>query len=207
MKLLDVKEIVFEDGSKSAPLHSGLDGDILLGNFNSTKVAVKRFAIRNSTSISRFNKESTFLEIETLRNVLRPLGIVRQAPHYWIVFPYFPMGDLGKVSREDSRLSPALRILLCIDLCDALLSVHELGFVFRDLKTANILVDHNFHAKLTDFGSVQSVSKGLEVDTNEVGPSGGFHKRRFSPVYFSKSLIYILLCRADGGYNVVVCCA
>ncbi|KAH9259234.1 hypothetical protein BASA81_002277 [Batrachochytrium salamandrivorans] len=159
-------------------LHSGLDGDVQVGEFASQSVAVKRFSIRNSTSVSRFDKERQLLEIASLRNIVKPVGVVRSAPHYWLVLPLFALGDLGHVSRENaSRLSSKLKLLLCIDFCDALLSVNELGYCFRDFKSGNVLVDAEYRAKLTDFGSVLSVEKGIAREENDMGPSGGFHKR------------------------------
>lgn len=166
-------------------LHSGLDGDVQVAELTITDksnaapilVAVKRFAIRNSTSVSRFNKESAFLEIATLRNIVRPLGVVNTPPHYWLVFPLFTRGDLSVVSRNDKRLSLQVKMLMCADMCNALLSVNELGYCFRDFKSANVLVDSQYRAKLTDFGSVQSVERGIVREDNEMGPSGGFHKR------------------------------
>lgn len=37
--------------------------------------------------------------------------------------------------------------------------LHNAGIIFRDLKSENILLDHNFHIKLTDFG----LSKWLKI--------------------------------------------
>jgi protein phosphatase 1K len=66
---------------------------------------------------------------------------------------------------------------LCLDAAVALESVHSAGLVFRDFKSANVLVDEAYCARLTDFGSVQDLAKGIEKEENEMGPTGGFHKR------------------------------
>jgi serine/threonine protein kinase len=170
-------------------LHSGMDGTVSIAklNYNNVttpssllSVAVKRFAIRNSHSISRFEREALILELQTLRNCVRPIAIVRTPPHYWLVLPYFSKGDLGKVSKQDERISLPLALCICLDAANALASVHSSGFVFRDFKSANLLVGDDYKAYLTDFGSVQSLEKGIEKEENEMGPTGGFHKRKFS---------------------------
>ena len=38
------------------------------------------------------------------------------------------------------------------ELTMAVESVHQMGFIHRDIKPDNILLDHNGHIKLTDFG-------------------------------------------------------
>lgn len=161
----------------SRVLHRGEDGTVELGYLDGAPVAIKRFAIRNSQSIGRFEKEAKMLEIPSLQNAVKPIGIVRQAPHYWIVLPYFEHGDLAKFGQENS-FSLTLALCLCIDASTAVESVHNAGLVFRDLKSANLLVDGNLGARLCDFGSVQVLSKGIETRENTMGPSGGFHKRK-----------------------------
>ena len=176
MRKIDPTTIELETGRPA--LHAGLDGTVALGKFEGSDVAIKRFAIRNSQSVVRFEKESKVLEIESLRKIVRPIGIVRTPPHYWLVLPYFPLGDLAKFSMDNNRISLSLALCLCLDTAEALLSVHEAGLVFRDFKSGNVLIDAQFRARLTDFGSVQDLVKGIEKEQNEMGPSGGFHKRK-----------------------------
>ena len=175
-RLINPIEIELDLAGKA--LHNGWEGTVVKGKFAEHDVAVKRFAIRSAHSVSRFDKEALILELDSLKNIVRPLGIVRSAPHYWLVLSYFAKGDLGKFSRSETRITLPLALLLCLDAAEALASVHEAGLVFRDFKSANILINDEFRAQLTDFGSIQDAKKGIEKDENEMGPTGGFHKRK-----------------------------
>lgn len=175
MRLIDANLVELD--LQRPPLHSGLDGTVVVGRFENEQVAVKRFAIRNSQSVIRFEKEAKVLEIETLRKIVRPVGVVRTPPHYWLILPYCENGDLGKFSAREARITLGLALAICRDAADALLSVHEQLLVFRDFKSANVLIDAKYNARLTDFGSVQDLKRGIEKEENEMGPSGGFHKR------------------------------
>jgi serine/threonine protein kinase len=49
------------------------------------------------------------------------------------------------------------------EVCAALLSVHELGLAFNDLKPENVLVTEVGHVKLADFGACRAVTSGGEA--------------------------------------------
>lgn len=76
-----------------------------------------------------------------------------QDRHYcYLAMEYCPGGDLrhllsalGYLEEDESRLYMAEMIL-------AVFSLHSLGYIHRDLKPDNFLVDSKGHLKLTDFG-------------------------------------------------------
>ena len=77
-----------------------------------------------------------------------------------MIMNYLPGGDLcihlereGKFSLERARLYTAELVL-------GLGYLHELGIIYRDLKTENILLDGHGHVCITDFGLSKSVEAG-----------------------------------------------
>ncbi|XP_073948348.1 uncharacterized protein [Choristoneura fumiferana] len=70
-------------------------------------------------------------------------------------------GDLaGLVGRRHHPLSERAAAFYVASVAHALKALHQLGFVHRDLKPHNILLDRCGHVKLADFGSVARLSSG-----------------------------------------------
>jgi len=77
-------------------------------------------------------------------------------PHIYLVMERVDGPDLGQRLRSGA-LTPMQVTYLGLDLCDALLYVHERGWLHRDIKPANVLLserlsDRRLRGKLSDFG-------------------------------------------------------
>lgn len=70
---------------------------------------------------------------------------------------YLPGGDLmGLLMKEDIFPEMATKFYVA-ELVQAVASVHALGYIHRDLKPDNVLLDWNGHIKLTDLGLCKKV--------------------------------------------------
>ena len=70
----------------------------------------------------------------------------------YFVMDYVPGGDLmGQLIRKEI-LDEHLAQFYIAELVLAIESVHRMGFIHRDIKPDNILIDKDGHIKLTDFG-------------------------------------------------------
>jgi hypothetical protein len=79
-----------------------------------------------------------------------------EQPHIYLVMERIEGPDLGQALRSGA-LTPLQIAYLGLDLCDALLYVHERGWLHRDIKPANVLLsgrasERRLRGKLSDFG-------------------------------------------------------
>lgn len=70
----------------------------------------------------------------------------------YLVMDYIPGGDLMSLLIKFEIFPEDLARFYIAELVLAIESVHNMGFVHRDIKPDNVLIDHDGHIKLTDFG-------------------------------------------------------
>ncbi|MEQ2187092.1 hypothetical protein GOODEAATRI_000999 [Goodea atripinnis] len=70
----------------------------------------------------------------------------------YFVMEYIPGGDMMSLLIRLSIFKEELAQFYIAELTCALESVHKMGFIHRDIKPDNILIDRDGHIKLTDFG-------------------------------------------------------
>lgn len=70
----------------------------------------------------------------------------------YFVMDYIPGGDLMSLLIKLGIFEEQLARFYIAELTLAVESVHKMGFIHRDIKPDNILIDRDGHIKLTDFG-------------------------------------------------------
>lgn len=70
----------------------------------------------------------------------------------YFVMDYIPGGDLMSLLIKMGIFEESLARFYIGELTCAVESVHRMGFIHRDIKPDNILIDRDGHIKLTDFG-------------------------------------------------------
>lgn len=70
----------------------------------------------------------------------------------YFVMDYIPGGDLMSLLIKLDIFEEPLARFYIAELTCAVESVHKMGFIHRDIKPDNILIDRDGHIKLTDFG-------------------------------------------------------
>ncbi|CAO3667606.1 unnamed protein product [Rhizopus microsporus] len=126
-------------------------------------------------------KKSEMLKKDQLAHVRAERDVLAEADSPWVVQLYFsfqdaqylylimeflPGGDLmTMLIKYDTFSEPVTRFYIA-EIVLALEAIHNLGFIHRDVKPDNILIDKDGHIKLSDFGL-----------------STGFHKTHDSQYY------------------------
>lgn len=72
----------------------------------------------------------------------------------YLIMDYYPGGDLlTLISKYDDLLPENMSRFYAAEIISAISVLHDMGYIHRDIKPDNILLDKDGHAKLADFGS------------------------------------------------------
>ncbi|XP_076902772.1 LEAF RUST 10 DISEASE-RESISTANCE LOCUS RECEPTOR-LIKE PROTEIN KINASE-like 1.1 [Bidens hawaiensis] len=142
------------------------------------EVAVKKLHEHNYNRVRQFKNE-----VEILTNLRHPNLVVlygctsRQSHELLLVYEYVPNGTVaghlhGKQAAQNLLTWP-IRMNIAIETASALVYLHASEILHRDVKSTNILLDHNFSVKVADFGLSRLISNNVtHVSTALQGTPG-----------------------------------
>ncbi|XP_012314493.1 interleukin-1 receptor-associated kinase 4 isoform X3 [Aotus nancymaae] len=141
-------------------------GVVYKGYVNNTTVAVKKLAavvdITTEELKQQFDQEIKVMAKCQHENLVELLGFSSDGDDLCLVYVYMPNGSLlDRLSCLDGTppLSWHLRCKIAQDAANGINFLHENHHIHRDIKSANILLDEAFTAKISDFGLARASEK------------------------------------------------
>ncbi len=143
------------------------------------QVALKQIGLMpgaDSTDLARAEREARLSAQLHHPHVVAVFDVVidPETSGHWLVMEYVEGTTLAQLVRSRGPLSPDDAAPLLWQTADALLAAHAAGIVHRDVKPANILIDTNRRAKLTDFGIARIAADPALTQTGMVTGSPAY---------------------------------
>lgn len=143
---------------------SGQFSVVYLGKYFGDFVAIKKQTRVGSTIEQYLLRELAVLKHVQHRNLMGYIGAWNEVNDnsdglcaVYIVTEYCRGGDLLNVLLSNSQLGWNFRIKIATEASSALKHLTDRNIIHRDIKSSNVLLDHNWTCKITDFGMAREV--------------------------------------------------
>ncbi|XWS77371.1 hypothetical protein CRYUN_Cryun01aG0255600 [Craigia yunnanensis] len=137
-------------------LGKGSHGSVYKAVLRGRHVAIKKPSSRNQETNQEADNEIEILSKIQSSRLVNLLGFTNGAKDRLLVIEFMSNGTLYDVLHSNSSrpLNWGRRIRLSLQIAKALETLHSQKppIIHRDVKSANVLIDRNFNARLGDFG-------------------------------------------------------
>ncbi|XP_071717899.1 uncharacterized protein [Rutidosis leptorrhynchoides] len=154
-------------------------------------IVAKLLDVKGGQGEKQFQNELQILFKYKHNNIIGLVGYCDEKNVKIIVYEYASRGSLDRYL-NDTRLNWMTRLNICIDVATALDLLHrgvekQATVIHRDIKTANILLNHDWRAKLADFGLslISSIDKETDYVIERACGTPGY----LDPLYFKTGFL------------------
>lgn len=153
----DEWEVQLSDLTFGPRIGRGAYGEVFRGYYRETEVAIKVFLEQDVSEkvLQAFKKEVAILKKLRHPNILQFMGACTQPQHLCIISEYEPNGSLFKfLHRSNIPMTQEAKVRVALDTAIGMNYLHTSTppIIHGDLKSANLLLNHDFHVKVCDFG-------------------------------------------------------
>ncbi|KAL8218379.1 hypothetical protein R6Q57_021752 [Mikania cordata] len=157
-------------------------GSVYKGRLESGKVvAIKQLNLNGVQGNQEFIVEVLMLSLLRHSNLVTLIGYCTDGDQRLLVYEYMPLGSLENhlfdLDPDQEPLDWRTRLKIAVGAARGLEYLHckaNPPVIYRDLKSSNILLDHDFKSKLSDFGLAKlgPVGDNTHVSTRVMGTYG-----------------------------------
>uniref|UniRef100_A0A3P8RY31 Citron Rho-interacting kinase n=1 Tax=Amphiprion percula TaxID=161767 RepID=A0A3P8RY31_AMPPE len=133
---------------------------------------MSKTVLRTQENVIFHEEERKILSLNSSPWIPQLLYAFQDKDNVYLAMEYLPGGDLmSLLNRYEDQFDESMAQFYLAELVEAIHAVHQLGYVHRDVKPENILIDRTGHIKLADFGSAArlTTNKTVAAPTVPVG--------------------------------------
>eukprot|EP00475_Leptophrys_vorax_P045041 TRINITY_DN9241_c0_g1_i1.p1 TRINITY_DN9241_c0_g1~~TRINITY_DN9241_c0_g1_i1.p1 ORF type:complete len:548 (-),score=153.60 TRINITY_DN9241_c0_g1_i1:97-1740(-) len=166
----DLEKVTVEDFDLIRTVGRGSFAKVLLVRKRDTQKVYAMKILKKEVLIARNQVEHTASERKFVGIAKHPfiidLKFAFESPSkLYMVTEFYPGGELFFHLKTKRRFTEAEARFIIAELVLALEYIHSLGFVYRDGKPENIMLDRTGHIGLTDFGLSKEIGVGGHTST------------------------------------------
>ncbi|AES97207.1 putative protein kinase RLK-Pelle-CrRLK1L-1 family [Medicago truncatula] len=187
-------KVATNDFNEALLIGTGGFGTVYKGSFDdgASFVAIKRADLMSEQGVIEFETEIHLLSRVRHNNLVSLLGYCNEDDEMILVYDFMSNGSLydhlhsKQKDQHQPHLSWIQRLEICIGVARGLHYLHtgtKHRIIHRDIKTTNILLDHNWIAKISDFGL--SKESYTSLGTTVVKGSTGY----LDPEYYQRCML------------------
>ena len=140
------------------------------GRIVALKVLKKEYN-NNAEFLRRFEREAQAVLTLSHENIVRSYSVGEDQGYHYIVMEYVSGSTLKSLIQKEGMLPVKQAVDIACQLLGALEHAHENGFIHRDVKPQNVLINTKGMAKLADFGIAREADASTMTfaGTNVIG--------------------------------------
>ncbi|OEL22731.1 L-type lectin-domain containing receptor kinase IV.2 [Dichanthelium oligosanthes] len=143
------------------------------------EIAVKKVSHDSRQGVREFVAEVVSIGRIRHRNLVQLLGYCRRKGELLLVYDYMANGSLDRYLHDQQlpSLSWNERYRIIKGVAASLLYLHEdceQVVIHRDIKSSNVLLDHEMNSKLSDFGLAKLYDHGTDPQSTHIAGTVGF---------------------------------
>ncbi|KAL2941574.1 Wall-associated receptor kinase-like 1 [Bienertia sinuspersici] len=190
--LLLQKQMTYNDGAMEiTKVFTVTELEVATDNFTENRILRPRrprysvIAVKKSKKIDESQLEPFINEVVILsqinhRNVVKLLGCCLETEVPLLVYEFIPNGTLSQHIHnpsEEFHISWIMRLQIAAESAGAIAYLHSAcctPIYHRDIKSSNILLDHKYRAKVSDFGTSRTIMIDQTHLTTQVQGTFGY---------------------------------